>query len=528
MDGSIDSVVIAGGGTAGWMTAAYLKAAFGWRVSVTVVESARVGTIGVGEATFSDIRHFFDFLRLREEDWMPHCNATYKLAVRFEDWYAPNHHFYHPFEQVRSIDGFPLTDWWLQLRPSDRFDRDCFVIAALCDAGVSPRHRDGTLFDQGLVEAEKSKRDQTMSEHQGKTQFPYAYHFEASLLAKYLTGYATDRGVHHVVDEIDDVVLDERGFINHLQTARHGDIAGDLFIDCTGFRSLLLGKALGVPFIPFQEHLPNDRAVALQVPLGNNRRDFRPCTTATAQDAGWIWTIPLRSRIGTGYVYSSGYCEPDAAERTLREFIGPLAEEHEANHIQMRIGRSQESWVNNCVAIGLASGFVEPLESTGIFFIHHAIEQLVKHFPATGLDDRVRQQHNQAVGRVMDGIREFLILHYACAARNDTPYWQDAKLRPIPTALTERLTKWQIQLPDSETIYPYYHGLAPYSYMCILLGMGSRLPKPSAALTAMDKSEACRAFQAIRDKGDALAVSLPTQREYFMQPMQPKTSRQLA
>src|SRR5215212_2540082 len=141
-----ERVVVVGGGTAGWMTASYLAAAFGDRVSVTVVESARVGTIGVGEATFSDIRHFFEFLDLAESDWMPACNATYKLAVRFEDWRARGHHFYHPFEKARTVEGFPLTDWWLRGGPSDRFDRDCFVIPALCDAGRSPKHLDGSLF----------------------------------------------------------------------------------------------------------------------------------------------------------------------------------------------------------------------------------------------------------------------------------------------------------------------------------------------------------------------------------------------
>jgi flavin-dependent dehydrogenase len=515
METSIDRVVIAGGGTAGWMTAAYLKAAFGDRVSVTVVESSRVGSIGVGEATFSYIRHFFEFLQLREEDWMPYCNATYKLAVRFEDWRAPDSHFYHPFEQAHSIDGFPLTDWWLRLRPSDRFDLDCFVIPALCDAGMSPRYQDGSLSDQDFVEAEGLSRGQTMSEQQGGSQFPYAYHFEASLLAKLLSSYATDRGVAHVVDDIEHVALDERGFIDHLQTAEHGAIPGDLFVDCTGFRSLLLGSALGEPFVSFQDYLPNDRAVALQVPLGESDRDFRPCTTATAQDAGWIWTIPLRSRIGTGYVYSGDYCDPDTAERTLREFVGPRSDDVDANHIRMRIGKSRRSWVKNCVAIGLASGFVEPLESTGIFLIHHAIEQLVKYFPMTGHDVRTRTLYNRSVGHVIDGIMEFLVLHYASAARSDTPYWKDAKERPIPAPLEERLGQWQAQLPDSETIYPYFHGFAPHSYRCILLGMGGIALRNSAVLAAMDDKQARKAFQAVQNKVDELMAHLPTQREYL-------------
>jgi glycine/D-amino acid oxidase-like deaminating enzyme len=517
VESGVKSVVIVGGGTAGWMTASYLKAAFGGSVDITVVESKRVGTIGVGEATFSDIRHFFDFLQLREEDWMPACNATYKLAVRFENWREPGHHFYHPFEQVRTVDGFPLTDWWLQDGPSNRFDKDCFVIASLCDAERSPRYLDGRLFGQDFVEGAETTQGLTMSEHQGKTQFPYAYHFEAALLAKYLCRYAVERGVRHIVDDVTEIPLDERGWIRGLRTREHGWLAGDLYVDCTGFRGLLLNDALGEPFVSYQDTLPNDSAVALQVPLDMERTGIRPCTTATAQAAGWIWTIPLFSRIGTGYVYARDYCDPDEAERTLREFVGPGAADAEANHIRMRIGRSRNSWVNNCVAVGLASGFVEPLESTGIFFIHHAIEQLVKYFPATGWDSRLSASYNSAVANVMDGIREFLVLHYLGAARVDNQYWKDTKTRPIPDGLAERLECWQTRLPDSETIFPYYHGLPPYSYMCILLGTGGIPLRPSPALSLMDSAVVAKEFQQIADRARSLVDGLPGQYEYFAQ-----------
>ncbi|CCH30882.1 tryptophan halogenase family protein [Actinosynnema sp. NPDC047251] len=508
------NVVVVGGGTAGWMTASYLKAAFGDRISVTLVESGRIGTIGVGEATFSDIRHFFQFLDLKEEDWMPACNATYKLAVRFEDWREPGHHFYHPFEQMRSVGGFPLTDWWLQNGLTDRFDKDCFVIASLCDAGRSPRHLDGRLFEQDYVEGGEEPVGLTMSEHQGKTQFPYAYHFEAALLAKYLTKYSVDRGVRHIVDEVQDVRLDERGWIDHVVTKEHGELHGDLFVDCTGFRGLLINKALGVPFQSYQDTLPNDSAVALQVPLDMQARGLRPCTTATAQEAGWIWTIPLFGRIGTGYVYAKDYCSPEEAERTLREFVGPGAEDVEANHIRMRIGRSRESWANNCVAIGLSSGFVEPLESTGIFFIHHAIEQLVKFFPAADWHPKLRDMYNSAIANVMDGVREFLVLHYIGAKRDDTQYWKDTKTRAIPDGLAERLERWKVQLPDSENIFPYYHGLPPYSYMCILLGGGAIPLRPSPSLALSDDTAARKEFAAIRDKARHLVERLPAQYEY--------------
>ncbi|RDI25345.1 tryptophan halogenase [Lentzea flaviverrucosa] len=512
-----DRVVVVGGGTAGWMTASYLKAAFGHRVSVTVVESSRIGTIGVGEATFSDIRHFFEFLDLKEEDWMPACNATYKLAVRFQDWRRPGHHFYHPFEKLPSVGGFPLTDWWLRNGPTERFDADCFVLASLCDAERSPRRLDGSLLDRGAIDGGSTPMGLTMSEHQGATQFPYAYHFEAALLAKYLCQYAVDRGVRHVVDDVEDVLLDQRGWITSVRGKESGEIHGDLFVDCTGFKGLLLNKALEVPFVSYQESLPNDSAVALQVPLDMRERGIPPYTQATAQEAGWIWTIPLFGRIGTGYVYASDYCAPDEAERVLREFAGPAAADAEANHIRMRIGRSAESWVRNCVAIGLSSGFVEPLESTGIFFIHHAIEQLVKHFPDAGWSEHNRGMYNSAVGNVMDGVREFLTLHYLAAERSDTQYWRDAAHRPMPDGMAERLERWKVQLPDTENIFPYYHGLPPYSYMCILLGMGGIATSYPPAVGLSDDTAAQKEFAAIRGRAGHLIESLPNQYDYFAQ-----------
>ncbi|WP_189176074.1 tryptophan halogenase family protein [Streptomyces lasiicapitis] len=511
----LNRVVIVGGGTAGWMTASYFKAAFGDRIDITLVESGNVGTVGVGEATFSDIRHFFEFLGLKEKDWMPACNATYKLAVRFEDWREKGHYFYHPFEQMRSVNGLPLTDWWLQQGPTDRFDKDCFVMASVIDAGLSPRHLDGTLIDQPFVEGADEMQGLTMSEHQGKTQFPYAYQFEAALLAKYLTKYSVERGVKHIVDDVQKVDLDERGWISGVSTTDHGDITGDLYIDCTGFRGLLLNKALETPFISYQDTLPNDSAVALQVPMDMQKRGILPCTTATAQDAGWIWTIPLMGRVGTGYVYAKDYLSPEDAERTLREFVGPAAADVPANHIKMRIGRSENSWVKNCVAIGLSSGFVEPLESTGIFFIHHAIEQLAKNFPDEAWEPAHRDLYNTAIANVMDGVREFLALHYAAAKRSDTQYWRDTKTRPLPDGLADRIEKWKVQLPDSETVFPYYHGLPPYSYMCILLGMGGIDLKPSPATRLSEPDAAAREFAAIREKTKALTSALPPAYDYF-------------
>ncbi|MFE2289631.1 tryptophan halogenase family protein [Streptomyces sp. NPDC059452] len=510
------SVVIVGGGTSGWMTAAYLRAALGDSISVTVVESKRIKTIGVGEATFSTVRHFFDYLGLPEHEWMPRTNATYKLGIRFENWRKKGHYFYHPFERLRVVDGFPLTDWWLDSPRSENFDRDVFLMSAICDAEKSPRYLDGTLFEQDFVERPTLQLERTTLSEQA-TQFPYAYQFDATLLAEYLSEYATDRGVKHIQDDVLDVALDDRGWISHLRTREHGDVSGELFIDCTGFRGMLLNQALEEPFISYQDTLPNDSAVALRAPVDVEKRGLRPCTTATAQDAGWIWTIPLFDRIGTGYVYASDYLSPEEAERTLREFIGPESEGLEANHIRMRVGRSRNAWVNNCVAIGLSAGFVEPLESTGIFFIQQGIEQLVKHFPNADWDPKLRKSYNTALAHAMDGVREFLVLHYFGSGRADNAYWRDAKTRPIPDGLAERLEAWKSKLPTTETIYPQYHGFEPYSYHSMLLGLGGIDLRSAPVLSLMDDTRAAKEFQLLKDQADNIVERLPSQYEYLSQ-----------
>jgi len=507
----VKDVVIVGGGTAGWMTASYLRAAFGDRVSITLVESGTVGTIGVGEATFSTVRHFFEYLGLEERDWMPSCGATYKLAIRFENWRSPGHYFYHPFERLRVVDGFPLAEWWLRTRPTTRSDQACFVTATLCDAKRSPRRLDGRLYDASADSIDPERRS-TLSEQDA--QFPYAYHFDAALLAQLLMGVATRQGVRRVVDDVLDCRLDERGWIDHIVTREHGEVRGDLFVDCTGFRSMLLGGALGEPFVSYLDTLPNDRAVALRVPADVEREGIRPYTTATAMDAGWIWTIPLQGRNGMGYVYSGEHCTPDEAEAALRAHAGHAADGLEANHIRMRIGRHRASWVANCVAIGLASGFVEPLESTGIFFIQHAIEQLVKHFPDEGWDGGLRAEYNRLMGRCMDGVREFLTLHYRAAARADNAYWRATKEREAPPELDERLRLWSRKLPDTESVYPHYHGFEPYSYTAMLMGLGGVPLRHRPALDLVDDRAALRELEAVRALSERLAVELPGHHEY--------------
>ncbi|HEV2843344.1 MAG TPA: tryptophan halogenase family protein [Thermoanaerobaculia bacterium] len=510
------SVVIVGGGTAGWMTAAHLKKALPG-LDVTLIESANIKTVGVGEATFSTVKLFFDFLGLEEHEWMPHCNATYKLAIKFVNWRADGGTFFHPFQRYEVVDGFNMAEWWLKLKKGEEpFDRACFTIPAMCDAQCSPRFLDGRVFDdkvQDYFSVDFRGKKNILAEH--NVQSPYAYHFDASLLAKFLEGYGTQRGVRQVVDDVAEVKLREDGGISHVVTKEHGEIHGDLFVDCTGFRGLLINQTLGEPFNSFSDSLLCDRAIALQIPKDIKKDGLNPFTQATALSSGWVWTIPLYGRTGTGYVYSSRFISPEDAEKEFRAHLGPESDGLPANHIKMRIGRCRNSWVKNCVAIGLSSGFVEPLESTGIFFIQNGIEELVNHLPSNGYEEETVRSYNRVVADCIDGVRDFLILHYRTADRNDNEFWRATKELKISDELEEKFQLWKKRLPNARNINPKFHGFDPYSYSVMLLGLNYHPDSSLPALDHIPTAGAERAFRMMREKTERLVSTLPTQLEYL-------------
>lgn len=514
----IENIVIVGGGTAGWMTAAYLNKALGESVRIKLVESAAISTIGVGEATFSTIKLFFDFLGLEEGEWMPQCDAAYKLAIKFVNWNAEKQHFYHPFQRYEIVDGFNSAEWWLKLKEDlDAYDYSCFTVPSLCDMKRSPRYLDGRVFDSKVEEHFKPERAfQKNVLLDLKIQYPYAYHFNASLLAKFLRDFAIRNGVSQILDEVVDVKLAEDGSIAHVITKEQGNLKGDLYIDCSGFRGLLINKALGEPFIPFSNSLLCDSAIAMQVPRDIAAQGINPYTTATALSAGWVWNIPLYGRDGTGYVYSSAFVSKEEAEKEFREHLGSAAANLNPLHIKMRVGRNRNSWVKNCVAIGLSSGFVEPLESTGIFFIQHGIEQLIADFPDKSFNDELVKSYNKAVADCIDGIRDFLILHYYGSSRSDTPFWEaTAHELMIPESLQERLNLWKIRLPNNRNINQNYHGFESYSYSVMLLGLGYRPGDSLPVLDHIHERKARATFKAIKERADYLCSTLPSQYEYL-------------
>jgi len=496
--GPIENVLVVGGGTAGWMTAVYLRRALGANVRITLVESKSIGTVGVGEATFNTIKTFFDYVGLDEQEWMPACNATYKMAIKFVNWNTAGRVFYHPFERYGSINGFNLPEWWLKTRRhSHPFDYACFATPLLCDRKRSPKHLDGTVFNE-------------------RTAYPYAYHFDAGLLAQFLETVGIARGVDPVHGDVRAIALGERGEIAAVQLTDGRALRADLYIDCTGFRGLLINGALGEPFQSFSRSLFCDNAIAMRIPMNREVDGINPYTTATALSSGWVWDIPLFQRIGTGYVYASAFTDTGKAEAELRAHLGPRSKRIDAFHIKMRIGRNRNSWVKNCVSIGLASAFVEPLESTGIFFIQHAIVELVNHFPDKGFDEEVINSYNQAVAHCVDGVRDFLILHYHACDRADTDFWNAVKTDlVIPDELRERLKLWKKRLPNATTVNPRYHGFAPYSYCVMLLGLGYAPESHLPILNYLGTERVDEAFTLTEELGRQLADFLPSHYEYL-------------
>lgn len=520
MDKNTQSVVIVGGGSSGWMTAAYLRKALGERVKISLIESSKIPTVGVGEATFSTIKLFFDFLGLDEQEWMPNCNGSYKLAIKFVNWNAEGRHFYHPFQRYEVVDGFSTAEWWLKIKDHEgleALDYTCFTIPAMCDQKKSPRYLDGQVFDSKVSEYFKPQRAfQKNVLADLKIQYPYAYHFNASLLADFLMHYATRRGVKRILDDVMDVKLAEDGSIAHIVTTKSGNISADLFIDCTGFKGLLINKALKEPFIPFSESLLCDSAIAMQIPKDIAKDGINPYTTATALSSGWVWNIPLYGRDGTGYVYSSAFLSQQEAEKEFRAHLGSASDNIAPLYIKMRVGRNRNSWVKNCVAIGLSSGFVEPLESTGIFFIQHGIEELVSHFPgATPNEDCIRS-YNKAIADCIDGVREFLTLHYCTSTRQDTPFWRATKHElVIPEELQERLRLWKRRLPNNRNINSRYHGFEAYSYSVMLLGLGYQPDDSLPVLNYLNDINALEAFREIKERSWYLCNTLPSQYDYL-------------
>lgn len=502
MQDAIQDIVIVGGGTSGWLSAVLLNRALNGRSAtapyrLTLVESSDIGTIGVGEATIPSIRKTFALCGIDENDWMVRCNASFKLAIKFVDWARPGHVYWHPFGPMPSVDGFELSHYWLKRRLEGRavpFDASCFSVIPSCEAKRAPRCGDEPPFRGRAI---------------------YAYHLDAGLLASYLKQAGIANGVRHIIDNVVHISTDGNGYITSLRTERNGDIHGDLFIDCSGFAGLLINQTLQEPFISFSDSLFCDSAVAIPVPTDDETDGINSYTTATALRAGWAWNIPLYGRSGNGYVYSSACLSRDDAEEELRQFLGPKADTSEARHLRMRVGRTRNSWVKNCVGIGLSGGFIEPLESTAIWFVELGLHNLLYNFPDKTFNPAVIAKYNSVMRKHYEEIRDFIILHYCTTQREDTDFWAANKHHSVlPDSLREDLELWSAMLPNHEKLNDRRF-FGNYSYSAILTGMG-RLPSRSLPfLDHRDGPHVDAAFQAVRRQGEHLRKTLPDNYKYL-------------
>ena len=416
------NVVIAGGGSAGWMAAAMLSRLLGAQLTITLVESSEIATVGVGEATIPPIRTFNQVLGIEEAEFLRATGGTIKLAIEFNGWGSPASNYLHAFGGIGREQGFAsFYHYWHRARAEGLTDT-----------------RDDDFWQYSLnAHAARAGRF-TPLERIPNTPLPglqYAYHFDAGRYAQLLKRYCQTAGVHHIDATIDRVIMDaDSGDINALQLASGQQLAGDFFIDCTGARSLLLGKALGVGFTDYAEWLPCNRAIALP---SERLNVVPPYTRATAHGAGWSWQIPLTHRTGNGIVYSAKNVSDDEALNTLQQQLtGPAVAE--PNLIRFKVGRRVKQWHKNCVALGLASGFLEPLESTSLHLVQSAVTRLVKMFPApTGYASQAEAFNRQAQTE-FESIRDFIILHYHLNGRTE-PMWRECQSMAIPQALAQRV-----------------------------------------------------------------------------------------
>ncbi len=451
-------IVVLGGGTAGWMAASLLHHAWGSQgARVTVVESPEIGIIGVGEGSTPQLKAFFDRIGLAEADWMPRANATYKTGIRFEGWSrrAGFAQYFHPF--ATALDVHTQADF--------------FANAAARRGGADVVALPDRFYLPAWLAAKRRAP-------QAPVNFPfdvsYGYHFDAHLVGAVLRDHAVARGVTHLERRIERVALAENGDVRALLTDDGGEIAGDLFVDCSGFRALIIQQALGVPFRSFGENLFNDSAVVM--PTARAPGSIAPCTVATAMTSGWRWHIPLTTRTGNGYVYAARYQSADEAETELRAALGLLDSETPARHLKMKVGRVEQSWARNCLAVGLSQGFLEPLEATALHIVQATVEGFVRAYQGGEFTPQRRDHFNTQIAQRYEGIRDYIVGHYRLNQRADPGYWRDnASNQALSDSLKSLFTCWftggdMVAEIERQKIGSYY---APLSWHCLFAGYGT-------------------------------------------------------
>jgi len=512
------SILIVGGGTAGWMAAAYLARYFNLadnpNLEIALLESPEIGPIGVGEGAFPTIRSTLQFLGIDETQFIRGASATFKQGIRFDDWLsAPesgrSHRYFHPFEAPFYTEGTSLVPYWL-----------------LQDEKSRPPFAEAVTIQNRVANAQRGPKRPGEGEFTGPLN--YAYHFDAGQLGQVLAERAVQLGVRHIRDMLESAVVREDGTIERVLTREHGALEADLFIDCSGFRAELIGRALGSPFRSARRYLFTDRAVACKLPYDRPDAPLESFTIAAAHQAGWTWDIGLAESRGIGTVYSSAHMSDDEALQVLRAYVGSdRAETAEPRALSFEPGYREHQWIGNTVAVGLSGGFLEPLESTGVVLIEAAIAMIAELFPHNGPIDAPARRFNQLMAARYENIINFLKLHY-CLSRREEPFWRDnSDPDSIPDRLRELLDQWRHRPPNRYDFIIDLESFAYFNYQYILYGMEFRTDLSAGRADFPDVRAAEKLFQKIRIFGERATADLPTHRALIQQITDP-TDRLIA
>ncbi len=463
MSNAVEKIVIVGGGAAGWLTAGVIAAEHGGAsgVEVTLIESPDVKTIGVGEGTWPTMRDTLQKMGTSETELIRECDASFKQGSKFVGWIdgSGDDYYYHPFALPQGYTEVNLVPHWHRRHAEVPF-------------------ADLVSFQPHLCEQGKAPKQQATPEFAAVAN--YAYHLDAGKFGEFLKKHCTTKlGVRHLLDHVRGVNPADNGDIASLQTASHGDLEGDLFVDCTGFASLLLGQHFNVPFVSRKDVLFNDTALALQVPYTSDDVPVVSHTISTAQKAGWIWDIGLPTRRGVGHVFSSAHTSDEQAEEALQNYVAALhgadvAAAGTPRKITINPGHREEFWHRNCVAVGISAGFIEPLEASALALIEFSAAMIRDELPAArDVMDIVARRFNERFRYRWDRVIEFLKLHYILSRRRDSDYWVDNRNPDsVPEHLRELLSLWRYQPPSRRDFYRVDEIFPSASYQYVLYGMG--------------------------------------------------------
>lgn len=508
MQDAIRKVVIIGGGTAGWITASLIAAehagSHGRKLDIVLIESPDIPTIGVGEGTWPSMRMTLQKIGITEADLVRNCDASFKQGTEFIDWsgIGDEHRYYHPFSFPAEYSSLKLADYWLDRSTEGSFAEFVTPQAQVIAAGLAPKQ---------------------VSTPEYAFNVNYGYHFDAGKFASLLHDHAVETlGVNYVSANVGSIETREDGDISAVVLTSGEKIEGDLFVDCTGQRSLLIGQHFGIDLVSMKKFLFNDAAIAVQVPYANPGDPVASVTRATAVEAGWIWDIGLQSRRGIGHVYSTAHADESSAMACIRDYIsrsmpGIRLDDLSFRSIPFEPGYRQQFWVKNCVAVGLSGGFIEPLEASALALIEQAASIISDQLPVNReIMSVVARRFNDRMLYHWERVIEFLKLHYVLSQRDDSEYWRDCRdLATCPRGLKDKLVVWQQQSPWHDDA-PRVDELFPSaSYQYVLYGMGFR-PQYGEAHRAKAPDEQLRVdrmLHANNDKARQMLSLLPTNRE---------------